>query len=183
MGARSLVFIADTIMRGRGGGGGQWNLSSIDRWPKLLQFTERGGKINKIYWQTKWNVFFSQKISFILIFIDKYFQTIGLQSMWDFILNDDWNLLTDAILIYCLLTERLKFDCLVMRRPQITPAQLCTVDQPSSIVFLRWTLPSICHRTYFHTSKGHVTWIIKKVNRRSHEVTWLECDCRRHAPS
>ncbi len=26
-------------------------------------------------------------------------------------------------------------------------------------------LPSICHRTYFHTSKGHVTWIIKKVNR------------------
>ncbi len=26
-------------------------------------------------------------------------------------------------------------------------------------------LPSICHRIYFHTSKGHMTWIIKKVNR------------------
>ncbi len=36
---------------------------------------------------------------------------------------------------------------------------------PSPVEFLRWTLPSICHRTYFHTSKGHVTWIIKKVNR------------------
>ncbi len=35
----------------------------------------------------------------------------------------------------------------------------------SSVVFLRWTEPSICHRTYFYTSKGHVTWIIKKVNR------------------
>ncbi len=32
-------------------------------------------------------------------------------------------------------------------------------------MFLWWTLPSICHRTYFHTSKGHVTWIIKNVNR------------------
>ncbi len=37
----------------------------------------------------------------------------------------------------------------------------------SSVVLLRWTLPSICHRTYFHTSKGHVIWIIKKVNRIS----------------
>ncbi len=36
---------------------------------------------------------------------------------------------------------------------------------PSLVVFLHWTLPSICHWTYFHTSKGHVTWIIKKVNR------------------
>ncbi len=35
---------------------------------------------------------------------------------------------------------------------------------PSLVVFLRWTLLSICHRPYFHTSKGHVTWIIKKVN-------------------
>ncbi len=25
--------------------------------------------------------------------------------------------------------------------------------------------PSICQRTYFHTSKGHMTWIINKVNR------------------
>ncbi len=59
---------------------------------------------------------------------------------------------------------------------------------PSLVVFLCWTLPSICHWTYFHTSKGHVTWIIKKVNRiptlcgmayevSPHllEVTWLEC--------
>ncbi len=29
-----------------------------------------------------------------------------------------------------------------------------------------WSI-SICHRTYFHTSKDHVTWIIKKVNRIS----------------
>ncbi len=37
--------------------------------------------------------------------------------------------------------------------------------------------PSICHQTYFHTSKGQVTWIIKKVNRISMHcgVTWLEC--------
>ncbi len=35
----------------------------------------------------------------------------------------------------------------------------------SPVVFLRWTLPSICHRTYFHTSRGHMTWIIKNVNR------------------
>ncbi len=40
----------------------------------------------------------------------------------------------------------------------------CRHLHPSSVVFLHWTLPSICHRTYFHTSKGHVTWIIKKVN-------------------
>ncbi len=26
-------------------------------------------------------------------------------------------------------------------------------------------LPSICHWIYFHTSKGHIAWIIKKVNR------------------
>ncbi len=32
-------------------------------------------------------------------------------------------------------------------------------------MFLPWTLLSICHWTYFHTSKGHVIWIIKKVNR------------------
>ncbi len=31
---------------------------------------------------------------------------------------------------------------------------------PSSVMFLHWTLPSICHRTYFHTSKGHVIYII-----------------------
>ncbi len=37
--------------------------------------------------------------------------------------------------------------------------------QPSSVVFLHWTLPSIFHQTYLHTSKGHVTWIIKKVNK------------------
>ncbi len=30
---------------------------------------------------------------------------------------------------------------------------------------LALNLPSICHRTYFHTSKGHVTCIIKKVNK------------------
>ncbi len=37
---------------------------------------------------------------------------------------------------------------------------------PSSVVFLRWTLLAIiCHRTYFHTSKDHMTWIITKVNR------------------
>ncbi len=39
-------------------------------------------------------------------------------------------------------------------------------SHPSSVVFLHcWTIPSICHWTYFHTSKGHVTWIIQKVNR------------------
>ncbi len=27
---------------------------------------------------------------------------------------------------------------------------------PSLVEFLRWTLLSICLRTYFHTSKGHV---------------------------
>ncbi len=31
-------------------------------------------------------------------------------------------------------------------------------------MFLYWTLPSFRHRTHLHTSKGHVTWIIKKVN-------------------
>ncbi len=36
---------------------------------------------------------------------------------------------------------------------------------PSSVMFLPWTLPSICHWTYFHTSKGHMTWVIKNVNR------------------
>ncbi len=36
---------------------------------------------------------------------------------------------------------------------------------PSSVMFLSWSLPIICHLTYFQTSKGHVTWIIKKVNR------------------
>ncbi len=40
---------------------------------------------------------------------------------------------------------------------------------PSYVVFLYWTLPSICHRTYFHTSKGHVTWIIKKFNRMAYQ--------------
>ncbi len=57
-------------------------------------------------------------------------------------------------------------------------------SHPSPVTFLRWTLPSICHRTYFHTSKDHVTWIIKKflrivtwhmrVSTHMLEVTWLE---------
>ncbi len=32
-------------------------------------------------------------------------------------------------------------------------------------MFAACILPSICHWTYFHTSKDHMTWIIKKVNR------------------
>ncbi len=36
---------------------------------------------------------------------------------------------------------------------------------PSPVVFLCGTFPSICHRTYFHTSTDHVTWIIKKVHK------------------
>ncbi len=49
-------------------------------------------------------------------------------------------------------------------------------------------LPSICHRTYFHTSKDDMTWIIRKligflrvvvwhmrVSARDLEITWLEC--------
>ncbi len=35
----------------------------------------------------------------------------------------------------------------------------------SLVVFMHSAFPSICHRTYFQTSKGHVTWIIKKANR------------------
>ncbi len=42
---------------------------------------------------------------------------------------------------------------------------LFCVSHLSPVVFLHWTLPSICYRTYIHTSKDHVTWIIKKVNR------------------
>ncbi len=38
-------------------------------------------------------------------------------------------------------------------------------SHPSLVMFLHWTLPSICHLTYIHTSKGHMTGIIKKVNR------------------
>ncbi len=38
-------------------------------------------------------------------------------------------------------------------------------SHPSLVVFLPWTLPNICHRAYLQTSKGHVTWIIKKANR------------------
>ncbi len=30
---------------------------------------------------------------------------------------------------------------------------------PNLVVFLSGTLLSICYRTYFHTSKGHMTWI------------------------
>ncbi len=49
---------------------------------------------------------------------------------------------------------------------------------PSLIVFLCWTLPSICHQTYFHYSKGHVTWIIKKVNKiPTHCVVVYESVC------
>ncbi len=47
----------------------------------------------------------------------------------------------------------------------ITPNTIYYYSHPSPVVFLHWTLPSICHRTYFHTSNGHVTWIIKKINR------------------
>ncbi len=72
------------------------------------------------------------------------------------------------------------------------------VAHPSSVMFLHWTLPSICHWTYFHTSKCHVTWIIKKVNRipshcdviyesvhslaRGHviRVWWLHCNGKIH---
>ncbi len=40
----------------------------------------------------------------------------------------------------------------------------CNRRPPSEHVMkLVGKLPSICHRTYFHTSKGHVTWIIKKL--------------------
>ncbi len=35
----------------------------------------------------------------------------------------------------------------------------------SLVVFLMWTLASICHQTYLRTSKSHVTKIIKKVNK------------------
>ncbi len=41
------------------------------------------------------NIFSQKQMSFILIFKNKYFQTHGLQNMWD-LLNDFWNLLTDA---------------------------------------------------------------------------------------
>ncbi len=34
----------------------------------------------------------------------------------------------------------------------------------SSVLFLCWTLPSICHWNYFQTSKDYVTWNIWKVN-------------------
>ncbi len=37
--------------------------------------------------------------------------------------------------------------------------------QPRWVVFLHWTLLNIFHHTYFHTSNGHMTWIIKKVSR------------------
>ncbi len=47
----------------------------------------------------------------------------------------------------------------------LIPSTVNNLNHPSSVVFLCWTLPRICHRTYFHTSKSHVTWIIKKVNR------------------
>ncbi len=62
------------------------------------------------------------------------------------------------------------------------------VRHPSSAVFLRWTLPSIYYRTYFHTSK--VTWpglkrkligfphiVVWHMRVSAHvlEVTWLEC--------
>ncbi len=56
--------------------------------------------------------------------------------------------------------------------PNIDPPQCMLVDRavmlhahPSSVMFLRSTIPSICHQTYIHTSKGHVIWFIKKVNR------------------
>ncbi len=45
------------------------------------------------------------------------------------------------------------------------PKYWLTCKSTSSVVFLRWTLPSIYHRTYFNTSKGHLTWFIKKVSR------------------
>ncbi len=58
--------------------------------------------------------FLANKMCFILILKNKYFQIHGLQNMWDW-LNDGWNYLPNAILlstegraqnIVCLLTER-----------------------------------------------------------------------------
>ncbi len=43
---------------------------------------------------------------------------------------------------------------------------------PNLVVFLHWTFPSICHWTYFHTSKSHVTRIIKKVNVKDSYALW-----------
>ncbi len=39
------------------------------------------------------------------------------------------------------------------------------MDPASLVVHFYWTFLRICHWTYFHISKGHVTWNIKKVNR------------------
>ncbi len=80
--------------------------------------------------------------------------------------------------------------CLLFYFCLVCYVKACSVlaSHPSSVMFLHWTLPSICNWIYFHTSMGHVTWIIKKlirflrivvwqmkVSARLLEVKWLEC--------
>ncbi len=67
-------------------------------------------------------------------------------------------------------------------------------------MFLRWTLPSICHSNYFQISKDHVTCIIWKVRRMpmhcgvafesvrllagGHMIrVWGNPDCLSHVPA
>ncbi len=48
--------------------------------------------------------------------------------------------------------------------PVIQEVPTLHLTHPSLVVFLCLTRPSICHQNYFQPSKGHVIWIMLKVN-------------------